>query len=394
MEWYIESGAKFHPGRLATCVRIAMELCINERKARARQLCRMICSKGIKKGCLGRLQGWWQEARHAFQGRTFKAHEAAEEDSNRVGERLPRGAKAAMREAVLKVSGHTAVIEELQNALMLCERHIIVGKGNGQFYEIDKPSCDFTQPNVEEEEEDEENDQAEQKERFQANTLLGTQSGARHSYRHWDGASPHDVSVSVDQDDSFMRNAQEVGLSATALQARQAELKLEARELKAKARELEAKLAAVKEPKRQVAPPMEPPAQLGRGPGERHLSRSVAEDDLKEDLQALKPGGLGQADGRGGSKSNDMDDFLASLMDSTVGKYWRYTPVNGASVAIRSEPALQSAESGHVLKPGTSFRVSDEVLGDDGILYLKLADGRGWLFDQKPGIGIMCQRVE
>lgn len=45
------------------------------------------------------------------------------------------------------------------------------------------------------------------------------------------------------------------------------------------------------------------------------------------------------------------------------------------------------------MEPGTKFKVVEERRDDSsGILYLKLADGRGWLFDVKPPTGRMCVR--
>ena len=43
-----------------------------------------------------------------------------------------------------------------------------------------------------------------------------------------------------------------------------------------------------------------------------------------------------------------------------------------------------------MLQPGESFNVSRVQLGSNGVRYLQLADGRGWLFDMKPGANVMC----
>ncbi|CAE7211819.1 RPL19B [Symbiodinium natans] len=44
------------------------------------------------------------------------------------------------------------------------------------------------------------------------------------------------------------------------------------------------------------------------------------------------------------------------------------------------------------LEAGQEFGVELEERGKDGILYLKLADGRGWVFDQKPSLGAICAK--
>merc|ERR1711865_1087274 len=49
-------------------------------------------------------------------------------------------------------------------------------------------------------------------------------------------------------------------------------------------------------------------------------------------------------------------------------------------------------ESG--VRPGESFRVSEQCVGNDGVLHLRLADGRGWLPSTKPTGEIMCERVK
>jgi len=45
-----------------------------------------------------------------------------------------------------------------------------------------------------------------------------------------------------------------------------------------------------------------------------------------------------------------------------------------------------------MLQPDEVFRVSEERQGADDILYLKLEDSRGWVFDKKPGVGTLCVR--
>lgn len=43
---------------------------------------------------------------------------------------------------------------------------------------------------------------------------------------------------------------------------------------------------------------------------------------------------------------------------------------------------------------GEVFKVSETFEGSDGTLYLKLADGRGWVFENKAGIGTLCVRCQ
>lgn len=71
---------------------------------------------------------------------------------------------------------------------------------------------------------------------------------------------------------------------------------------------------------------------------------------------------------------------------------WSYEPVNESCIGIRSAPDV-GAEliQGATLSPGDTFWVTEEVVGEDGVLFLRLLDG-GWLFDTKPGVGVMCVR--
>lgn len=72
---------------------------------------------------------------------------------------------------------------------------------------------------------------------------------------------------------------------------------------------------------------------------------------------------------------------------------WKCDPCNGAKVGIREGPAFEAKQTGGVLQPGDTFSVSETSPGADGVLFLKLADGRGWVFNGKPGVGTMCIKV-
>merc|ERR1712032_1726358 len=49
---------------------------------------------------------------------------------------------------------------------------------------------------------------------------------------------------------------------------------------------------------------------------------------------------------------------------------------------------------GATLAFGEQFLVSQEVRGADGVTFLRLSDGRGWAFDRKPGVGMMCTKAQ
>mmetsp|Transcript_12533 Transcript_12533/g.35947 ORF Transcript_12533/g.35947 Transcript_12533/m.35947 type:complete len:361 (-) Transcript_12533:385-1467(-) len=72
---------------------------------------------------------------------------------------------------------------------------------------------------------------------------------------------------------------------------------------------------------------------------------------------------------------------------------WAFDAGDGKHIDVRSHPDLGAPRTGAKVGPGERFRVSCELRGTDGVLYLQLADGRGWLFDHKPGFGQMCTRA-
>eukprot|EP00930_Biecheleria_cincta_P055085 TRINITY_DN41453_c0_g1_i1.p1 TRINITY_DN41453_c0_g1~~TRINITY_DN41453_c0_g1_i1.p1 ORF type:complete len:810 (-),score=184.70 TRINITY_DN41453_c0_g1_i1:24-2453(-) len=66
---------------------------------------------------------------------------------------------------------------------------------------------------------------------------------------------------------------------------------------------------------------------------------------------------------------------------------WRYVaPERQETLQLRAEPAVDCQLSGSTLQPGEVFRVSEELPGKSGVLFLRLADGRGWAFDRMSGL--------
>merc|ERR1712066_934199 len=71
---------------------------------------------------------------------------------------------------------------------------------------------------------------------------------------------------------------------------------------------------------------------------------------------------------------------------------WQYQPFNGYIMGIRPTPSHTAEGSDEeFLKPGEIFQVSQEKRGYKGAVYLKLADGRGWVWDRNTG-GLLCKR--
>jgi len=80
---------------------------------------------------------------------------------------------------------------------------------------------------------------------------------------------------------------------------------------------------------------------------------------------------------------------------SSATTTWKFSPPQGFPLAIRKEPKIDSEMTVHVLNPWEIFQVSQELPDKQThITFLKLADGRGWVFDAKPGAGRLCTRVD
>lgn len=52
-----------------------------------------------------------------------------------------------------------------------------------------------------------------------------------------------------------------------------------------------------------------------------------------------------------------------------------------SGIDIRAEPHVDGRRTGVILQRGVVFAVSESLMGYDGRVYLRLADGRGWVFD-------------
>ncbi|CAK0870746.1 unnamed protein product [Prorocentrum cordatum] len=107
------------------------------------------------------------------------------------------------------------------------------------------------------------------------------------------------------------------------------------------------------------------------------------------------PGGPGLADaGAVGGEARKRRISLAAA-SCGPGRATQAATAWGDAVDLSSSaarlPELEAPRNGFWMSPGEVFQVCDERCdADDGITYLKLADGRGWVFDYRPGVGLMC----
>lgn len=85
----------------------------------------------------------------------------------------------------------------------------------------------------------------------------------------------------------------------------------------------------------------------------------------------------------------------ADLSASAVPRQQAWRVCYDAGVGVRAEAhSFDRQVAGAVVNGFESFIVSEEVPGADGVLWLRLADGRGWLFDSRPGFGVVALREE
>lgn len=75
---------------------------------------------------------------------------------------------------------------------------------------------------------------------------------------------------------------------------------------------------------------------------------------------------------------------------------WMFRPPpeqSQVAMRIRSGPSRSAEKTAYTLQPFSIFSVSQEVQDSDGVLYLKLMDGRGWVFDRVPDNFTLCVRL-
>merc|ERR1711972_1060154 len=71
----------------------------------------------------------------------------------------------------------------------------------------------------------------------------------------------------------------------------------------------------------------------------------------------------------------------ASAFSSEAGKYPWYRVSFVGGVDLRQGPSVEAPRTGETLCQNATFAAAEELLGADGRFYLRLADGRGWAFD-------------
>jgi len=71
----------------------------------------------------------------------------------------------------------------------------------------------------------------------------------------------------------------------------------------------------------------------------------------------------------------------ASAFSGEAGRYPWYRVAFIGGVDLRHGPSVEAPRTGETLCQNATFATAEELLGADGRIYLRLADGRGWAFD-------------
>merc|ERR1719510_2939621 len=71
----------------------------------------------------------------------------------------------------------------------------------------------------------------------------------------------------------------------------------------------------------------------------------------------------------------------ANAFSGEAGRYPWYRVAFIGGVDLRHGPSVEAPRTGETLCQNATFATAEELLGADGRIYLRLADGRGWAFD-------------
>lgn len=71
----------------------------------------------------------------------------------------------------------------------------------------------------------------------------------------------------------------------------------------------------------------------------------------------------------------------ATAFSGEAGRYPWYRVAFVGGVDLRHGPSVEAPRTSETLCQNATFAAAEELLGADGRVYLRLADGRGWAFD-------------
>eukprot|EP00928_Gymnodinium_smaydae_P033896 TRINITY_DN2414_c1_g1_i1.p1 TRINITY_DN2414_c1_g1~~TRINITY_DN2414_c1_g1_i1.p1 ORF type:complete len:169 (-),score=41.04 TRINITY_DN2414_c1_g1_i1:66-572(-) len=95
-----------------------------------------------------------------------------------------------------------------------------------------------------------------------------------------------------------------------------------------------------------------------------------------------------QQEQQGGQQGQNADPSApltmiapASAFSGEAGRYPWYRVAYAGGVDLRYGPSVEAPKTGDTLCQNATIAAAEEVLGQDQRVYLRLADGRGWAFD-------------
>eukprot|EP00927_Polykrikos_kofoidii_P072912 TRINITY_DN68993_c0_g1_i1.p1 TRINITY_DN68993_c0_g1~~TRINITY_DN68993_c0_g1_i1.p1 ORF type:complete len:244 (-),score=55.51 TRINITY_DN68993_c0_g1_i1:40-714(-) len=83
---------------------------------------------------------------------------------------------------------------------------------------------------------------------------------------------------------------------------------------------------------------------------------------------------------REGNDEEDSPQASATASDGIPKHWFKVTDPSNCAIGIRVAPDVAAPKTGRCVTPGEVFSVSEIVEGAGGQRYLRLADGRGWVF--------------
>merc|ERR1719433_1327183 len=92
-------------------------------------------------------------------------------------------------------------------------------------------------------------------------------------------------------------------------------------------------------------------------------------------------GGPPGAAGAGGPSQPLTMIAPATAFSGEAGRYFWYRVGFVGGIDLRQGPSVEAPRTGETLCQNATLAAAEELLGADGRVYLRLADGRGWAFD-------------
>merc|ERR1719343_1304777 len=98
--------------------------------------------------------------------------------------------------------------------------------------------------------------------------------------------------------------------------------------------------------------------------------------------QPAMPGNAPAAQAAQGNPTQPLTMIApSSAFSGEAGRYAWYRVAFVGGVDLRHGPSVEAPRTGEMLCQNATFAAAEELLGADGRVYLRLADGRGWAFD-------------